>query len=86
MTGVRRVATAPGVFPSLGRSGPGIGAILAILWEISEWFGFIRWGTELATAYTDTIGDLALGTLGAFTAGLLTVWFARRREAVPVPA
>jgi hypothetical protein len=47
----------------------GLGAILAIGWEIGEYFAFIRAGTELATAYTDTLGDLALGTLGALAAG-----------------
>jgi len=49
----------------------GIGAVLAILWELGEYFAFIRGGTELATAYTDTLGDLTLGTLGALLAGLL---------------
>jgi hypothetical protein len=47
----------------------GLGAILAIGWEIGEYFAFIRAGTELSTAYTDTLGDLALGTLGALAAG-----------------
>ena len=49
----------------------GIGAALAIGWELSEWYLFIRHGTELDTAYTDTLGDEALGTLGALVAGLL---------------
>ncbi|MBJ7347192.1 MAG: hypothetical protein JHC87_01325 [Thermoleophilaceae bacterium] len=49
----------------------GIGAILAILWELAEWYTFIRHGTELATAYEDTLGDLALGTLGGLIAGLV---------------
>jgi len=49
----------------------GAGAVLAILWELAEWYAFIRHGTELATAYTDTLGDEALGTLGAAVAGLL---------------
>src|SRR3954452_22178176 len=51
----------------------GIGALLAILWELAEWYTFIRHGTELATAYTDTLGDEALGTLGGACAGLLLV-------------
>jgi uncharacterized membrane protein YjdF len=55
----------------------GIGAALAIGWELSEWYTFIRHGTELDTAYTDTLGDEVLGTLGAFTAALLLA----RREA-----
>jgi hypothetical protein len=49
----------------------GVGAILAIAWELGEWYTFIRHGTELDTAYQDTLGDEALGTLGAFVAGLL---------------
>ncbi len=56
----------------------GIGAVLAILWELAEWYTFIRHGTELATAYTDTLGDEALGTLGALLAGLLLAGRARR--------
>lgn len=42
----------------------GLGALLAIGWEIGEWYTFIRGGTELETAYEDTLGDEALGTLG----------------------
>jgi hypothetical protein len=49
----------------------GLGAILAIGWELGEWYAFIRHGTELATAYTDTLGDEVLGTLGALLAGSL---------------
>jgi hypothetical protein len=52
----------------------GIGAILAVLWELAEWYTFIRHGTELDTAYTDTLGDEALGTLGGVVAGLLLAW------------
>ncbi len=56
----------------------GMGAILAIGWELGEWYTFIRHGTELDTAYEDTLGDLSLGTLGALCAGLLLL--ARRRR------
>ncbi len=49
----------------------GLGALLAIGWELGEWYTFIRHGTELDTAYEDTLGDEALGTLGAFLAGML---------------
>ena len=55
----------------------GLGAILAIGWEVGEWYTFIRHGTELDTAYQDTLGDEALGTLGALLAGLV---LARRGE------
>jgi hypothetical protein len=57
----------------------GLGAILAIGWELGEWFTFIRNGTELDSAYQDTLGDLTLGTLGSLTAGLLLVWRRNRR-------
>ena len=49
----------------------GIGAVLAIAWELAEYATFIRFGTELDTAYTDTLGDEALGTLGSLVAALL---------------
>ena len=55
----------------------GLGAALAICWELAEWYTFIRHGTALATAYTDTLGDEALGTLGAAVAGLLLALRAR---------
>ena len=48
-----------------------LGAMLAIGWELGEWYAFIRNGTELDTAYQDTLGDEALGTLGASLAGLV---------------
>ncbi len=57
----------------------GIGAVLAIGWELAEWYTFIRHGTELGTAYEDTLGDEALGTLGAALAGLLVVRLASSR-------
>ena len=56
---------------ALGALVTGLGAVLAILWELAEWYTFIRHGTELDTAYTDTLGDEALGTLGGALAGLL---------------
>ena len=56
----------------------GLGAILAIGWELGEWWTFIRHGTELDTAYEDTLGDMSLGTLGALCAGVLLL---RQRRA-----
>lgn len=49
----------------------GLGALLAIAWELGEYETFIRNGTELTDAYRDTLGDEALGSLGALLAGLL---------------
>ena len=52
-----------------------LGALLAILWELGKWYTFIRSGTELSTAYGDTLGDEALGALGSLTAALtLLLW------------
>lgn len=60
----------------------GLGSVLALCWELGEWYTFIRHGTELGTAYTDTLADEALGTLGGLLAGLLV----SRRSRVAVSA
>lgn len=54
---------------------PRLGAVLAIGWELGEWFTFIRHGTEIETAYEDTLGDETLGTLGAVVAGFIVARF-----------
>jgi len=56
---------------ALGLLVAGVGALLAIGWEVGEWYLFIRHGRELSTAYEDTLGDETLGTLGAALAGVL---------------
>lgn len=61
----------------------GLGAVLAIGWELGEWWTFIRRGVELDTAYQDTLGDEALGTLGAFLAGLGLWWHSRSNSSTP---
>ena len=58
----------------------GFGCVTAVLWEFGEYFTFIRNSPELRTAYTDTLGDLALGLAGSVLAASLTVtllWPAR---------
>ncbi|KQW52877.1 hypothetical protein ASC77_00745 [Nocardioides sp. Root1257] len=60
----------------------GLGALLAIGWELGEWYTFIRHGTELDTAYEDTLGDETLGTLGALCAGLLVAFRLRHSDTV----
>jgi hypothetical protein len=65
---------------ALGILVTGIGAVLAIAWELAEWYTFIRHGTELDTAYEDTLGDEALGTLGGAFAGLLVYFLAKRES------
>ncbi len=52
----------------------GFGAVTAILWEFAEYFAFVRGSPELLTAYTDTLGDLALGLTGSCIAAALTAW------------
>ncbi len=51
----------------------GFGSVTAVLWEFGEYFTFIRNSPELRTAYTDTLGDLALGLSGSVLAAALTV-------------
>jgi hypothetical protein len=61
----------------------GLGAVMAIIWEIGEYFAFIRGGTELSTVYQDTLGDEALGSLGATVAGFGLLWWQRRQVRRP---
>ena len=56
-----------------GQPGHGFGCLLALGWELGEWYTFIRHGTELDTAYEDTLLDMTLGTLGSLVAGLSLV-------------
>ncbi len=58
----------------------GLGAILAIGWELGEWWTFIRHGTELDTAYEDTLGDLVAGHVGCPVCGVRPVGAAPRRR------
>jgi hypothetical protein len=44
----------------------------AVLWEFAEFVTFVPNSPEAATAYRDTLGDLALGMTGGLVAALLT--------------
>jgi hypothetical protein len=57
------------------------GALLAIVWEVGEYFAFIRFGSELDGAYEDTLGDEVLGGIGALLAGVWMAVRSRRRLA-----
>jgi hypothetical protein len=57
----------------------GLGCLLALGWEIGEWYTFIRHGTELDTAYEDTLADMTLGSCGAFLAALVVTRVASRQ-------
>ena len=65
--------------PAVARFGQavGIGAIIAIAWEIAEYVTFITNSPELATAYRDTLGDLVLGTLGGAVGAAVFLAFQR---------
>jgi hypothetical protein len=58
----------------------GFGLTAALLWEVGEYFAFLRTSPELTTAYTDTLGDLTLGGLGSLLAGVVVAYLRR-----PVP-
>jgi hypothetical protein len=58
----------------------GFGATAAVIWEVGEYVAFVRHSPELQTAYTDTLGDLTLGTLGALLAGLAVYQVRRSRN------
>ena len=59
----------------------GFGATAAILWELAEYFAFIRHSSELDTAYEDTLGDMALGLGGSTLAALATAMLVASRKA-----
>jgi hypothetical protein len=63
-------------------AGLAFGMAAALLWELGEYATFLRTSPELQTAYTDTLGDLSLGSLGALLAGLVVAW-TRPRSALP---
>jgi hypothetical protein len=65
----------------------GFGAVTAVLWEFGEYLTFIRFNEEeFRTAYTDTLGDLALGLGGSVVAAVVTVTLAwRTRSVSPSP-
>lgn len=62
------------------------GVLAALLWEIAEYFTFLRHHADPAAVYADTLSDMTLGTLGVLTAALLIhrLW-QRDRLLVPPP-
>ena len=54
----------------------------AVLWEFAEFATFVQDSPEAATAYADTLGDLALGMTGGLVAALITA----RLAALPRPS
>ena len=61
----------------------------AVLWEFAEYYKFIRNSPEVRTAYTDTLGDLALGLSGSVVATVVMItvlWPEREAARAPAPA
>lgn len=48
-----------------------LGATAGVVWEIAEWWGHTYIESDIFVGYDDTIGDLAIGLLGAIAAGLV---------------
>ena len=64
----------------------GFAAFTAYIWEVLEYVTFVRNSPELATAYTDTLGDTGLALIGATLAiAFVTGWQWTRRKETPVP-
>ena len=57
--------------------GLAFGVTAAVVWELAEYFAFISKSAERHSAYTDTLGDLALGTLGVVVAAFVIHHFWR---------
>ena len=55
----------------------------AVLWELAEFATFVQNSPEAATAYADTLGDLALGMTGGLVAALLTARLPTLRPMTP---
>ena len=48
-----------------------LGLALSAIWEMVEWIGKTFISAEIFVEYNDTIGDMAVGGLGALAAGVL---------------
>ncbi|RLK52572.1 glycosyltransferase family 4 protein [Microbacterium telephonicum] len=65
---------------------PALGLALSALWEMVEWFGHTVITDTISVGYTDTIGDLAAGGVGAATAGMVVCLVRLERPAPVLPA
>ena len=57
-----------------------IGLALSAVWEMIEWFGKTFVDDDIFVTYDDTIGDMAVGGLGALVAGLCVAFVPIRRR------
>lgn len=80
---LRRAGTLPPW--ALALSCAGVGAIIAICWEIAEYGAFILDTPETVGIYRDTLGDETLGMTGATLAGILIAFRHGRWRGSPRP-
>lgn len=57
-----------------------LGLAVSAVWEMIEWAGRTFVTDEIFVTYEDTIGDMALGGLGALAAGVLVAFVRLERE------
>lgn len=57
-----------------------LGMALSVLWEFAEWAGNAWVDDDIYVTYPDTLGDLAVATLGSLAAGILLARLTRPRE------
>ena len=63
-----------------------IGLALSALWEMIEWAGWRFISDDIYVAYQDSIGDMAVGGLGALIGGVLLAYLPLDRpDALPRP-
>ncbi|TXL57489.1 hypothetical protein [Aeromicrobium terrae] len=55
-----------------------VGMTTSLVWEVWEYFAFVTRSPEHPDAYADTVGDLALGWIGALTAAIVVAEIRRR--------
>lgn len=57
-----------------------VGLAVSALWEMIEWAGRTFVTSEIFVTYEDTIGDMAIGGLGALFAGIILAFFPLERS------
>jgi hypothetical protein len=51
----------------------GVSMTLAVVWELAEYPTFLNGSDELATAYADTLSDLAFALIGSTVAAAIAI-------------
>jgi hypothetical protein len=75
---VADAATLPRPAVSAALMTTALGLSLGVLWEMFEWFGHNFIDGEIYVGYTDSIGDLLIGGVGALLAGCSMRYLAAR--------